>query len=298
MTTRPSRTSAAHRAPLAGVALVAVTALSACGNPFDASELDGASPAGTPQFGEIREEVFSAMLAADSVTISGEVQAGDADLDALFEGVDDDAVGDLQITGAVDGTNSEMSFTAGGNSFTQRAVEGEEYFRGEDFASLLISELDEDIAEAVDESFIEETVADAWVQFTDGGDGSVFSAADVITTWQQELDGEELGSMSAVTEDREGSPVWVYRADEGDTEFVVAAEGEPYLLEVREGESFYQFSDWNESPTPEAPENIITLDEIFAAIAEDQGWPTEEITENNDDSEDAESAGDDSTTTT
>lgn len=260
--------------------------LAGCGyDPFAAPDSEGdqaPSNAGTeepPTFGEVRDEAFTAMLEADSVDILGEVEAGDAELDELFDGIDEDTSGQLQISGELDGSQSEMRFSAGGSSFTQRAVEGEEYFRGEDFAALLVSELDDDVADLVDEEFIAEVVADQWVQFDDAQDPSVFSAEDFITTWQQELEGEEVSEMEAAPETRGDQSVWVYTADGGDSEFVVAAEGEPYLLSIRDGDSHYQFSDWNDSPAPEVPEDVITLDEIFDAIAEEQGWALDDTDE-------------------
>lgn len=260
--------------------------LAGCGyDPFAAPDSEGdqaPSNAGTeepPTFGEVRDEAFTAMLEADSVDILGEVEAGDAELDELFDGIDEDTSGQLQISGELDGSQSEMRFSAGGSSFTQRAVEGEEYFRGEDFAALLVSELDNDVADLVDEEFIAEVVADQWVQFDDAQDPSVFSAEDFITTWQQELEGEEVSEMEAEPETRGDQSVWVYTADGGDSEFVVAAEGEPYLLSIRDGDSHYQFSDWNDSPAPEVPEDVITLDEIFDAIAEEQGWTLDDTDE-------------------
>lgn len=229
-----------------------------------------------PAFGEIREDIFEAMLGAESVNIHGEVEASDADLDELFDGIEEDTAGLLQISGALDGTESEMAFSAGGSSFTQRAVDGEEYFRGEDFAALLVSELDEAASEAVEEEFIAEVVAQRWVQFEDAEDPSVFSAEEFITTWQQELEGEEVSRMEAESETREEHSVWVYTADGGASEFVVAAEGQPYLLSIRDGDSHYEFSDWNDSAPPEVPEEVITLDEIFDAVAQEQGWPVED----------------------
>lgn len=268
----------------AAITALAAVGLSGCANPFDAGAEEPAEPqpqeaetdteaeeAEAPVFGEIRQEMFSAMLAADSVTITGEVTAGEADLDELFDGVDDDTTGALMITGALDGTDSEMSFSAGGSSFTQRAVDGEEYFRGEDFAALLVSELDDEVADLVDEEFVEETISDSWVLFEDSG-GAVFSAEEFITTWQTELTGDDVDAMAAHAEERDGEDVWVYTADGGDSQFVVAADGDPYLLEITDEDSHYEFAEWNASEPPEVPENVITLEEIFVAIAEEQGW--------------------------
>ena len=256
--------------------------LAGCGyNPFESSGSGGGPPPQDtevqqpPAFGEVRDELFDAMLAAESVTITGEVEAGDADLDDLFDGIDEETTGQLQISGAADGTESQMRFSAGGSSFTQRAVEGEEYFRGEDFAALLVGELDDDVSELVEEEFIAEVVADRWVQFDDAEDPSVFSAQEFITTWQQELESDDISEMVGETETREGQRVWVYTADAGEGEFVVTAEDEPYLLSIRDGGSHYQFSDWNSSEAPEVPAEVVTLDELFDAIAEEQGWPAE-----------------------
>lgn len=273
------------------IVAVAAVGLVGCGNPFDATDLDDAEPgqqagSAAPAFGEIRQEVFSSMLAADSVTITGQVEAGEADLDELFEGLDDGTAGELAISGALDGTNSEMSFSAGGSSFTQRAVEAQEYFHGEDFASLLVSELDDEVAELVDQEFVEETIGDSWVMFDDT-EGAVFSAEEFITAWQSELSGEDVDAMSAEAEDRDGEQVWVYTADGGDSEFVVAADGEPYLLAITDEDSQYEFIDWNASESPEVPDSVITLDEIFEAIAEDQGWDPEDLENDDADSGDA-----------
>ncbi|WP_150462105.1 hypothetical protein [Nesterenkonia ebinurensis] len=266
------------------VAAAALT-LAACGNPFDytgetpdqqGSTQNQPDTEDIPAFGEIREEVFAAMLAADSVTITGEVEAGEADLDEQFSGLDDDTMGELAISGALDGTDSEMSFSAGGSSFTQRALEGQEYFHGEDFAALLVSELDDEVAELVDQEFMEETIGDSWVLFEDA-EGAVFSAEQFITTWQNELTGEDVDAMQAEAGQREGQEVWIYTADGGASEFVVAAESEPYLLSITDEDSRFEFTEWNASETPEVPEDVITLDEIVLAIAAEQGWNPEDI---------------------
>lgn len=273
-----------HTAISSTAALTAAgLALTGCGyDPFEDPGTGGSQPqAGSadqpPSFGEIRRDAFEAMLAADSVTISGEVEAGDADLDELFDGIEEDTTGELQISGAADGTASQMSFAAGGSTFTQRAIDGQEYFRGEDFAALLVSELDDDVSEVVGQDFIAELVADQWVQFDDAEDSSVFSAEEFITTWQEELDGDEVDQMQAESDTRNGQSVWVYSADSGESEFVISAEAEPYVLAITDGDSHYEFSEWGASEAPEPPENVITLDEIFAAIAEEQGWPAEDV---------------------
>lgn len=282
--------------PLAAIATVGLTG---CGNPFDATDREDAQPVGTsgetaaadtaetgqpPSFGDIREDVFTAMLEAESVTISGEVEAGEADLDELYDTIDADTTGEISISGALDGTDSEMSFTAGDASVTQRAVEGAEYFLGEDFAALLLSELDEEVAEEISQDFVEDLVGDQWVQFEEEG-GSVFSAEEFITTWQQELDDDEIDAMEAEAETREDQEVWVYTTADGETEYIVSAQDEPYLLGINDSEAQYTFTEWNDSPAPDAPEpdEYITLDEIFEAIAEEYGWPTEELEEDADD---------------
>lgn len=275
-----------RRATFPIVASAAVVGLAGCGNPFlydgDADPQTDAAP---PAFGEIREDVFASMLAADSVTITGEVEAGEAELDELFAGLDDETAGELAISGALDGTDSEMSFSAGGSSFTQRAVGGQEYFHGEDFAALLVSELDDEVAELVDQEFIEEVIADSWVMFDDA-EGAVFSAEEFIATWQSELTGDDVDAMTAQVEDREGQQVWVYAADGGESQYIVAAESDPYLLEIRDGESQYTFTEWDDSASPEVPDSVVTLDEIFDAIAEDQGWDPEDLDNGGTDSED------------
>lgn len=278
------------------IAALAAVSLAGCSNPFDARDAETTGPgqpeanateAEVPAFGDIREDMFSAMLAADSVSIDGEVEAGEADLDELFDGLDDDTTGSLSISGALDGSESEMSFSAGGSSFTQRAVDGQEYFRGEDFAALLVSELDDEVADLVEENFVEDTISDSWVLFEDSA-GSVFSAEEFITTWQSELTGEDVDAMAAHAEERDGETVWVYTADGGESEFVVTAGDEPFLLEITDEDSHYEFTEWNASGPPEAPDNVITLDEIFEAIAEDQGWDSDALDNDENDDDGAE----------
>ncbi len=299
VTAAPARPALLRSAGLAAAGLLLLTA---CDNPFDAAGGDPApatqepgegTEAGTgaeddqevpeeaPTFGEIQEEMWDAMLAADSVTIEGEVEAAEADLDELFEGIDEDAVGDIRITGTLDGSDSEMSYSAGeGNTFTQRTVEGTEYFRGEDFGALLLDELDEDVAELIDEDFLNSVMEDQWVEFSAGGSGAAYSAEDVFLDWRDDLAGEDLDGLAGEVEEREGDYVYVYTVDgDEDREYVVAAQGEPYLLEWEDEDSRYVFSEWNEAGDPEEPENVITLDEIFEAIAEEQGWPTDELEE-------------------
>lgn len=268
---------------LPALAIAGTFALTACtSNPFGGGdpEAEGAGTAAesdVPSFGEIRDEMWEAMLAAETVTIEGQVEAGEAELDELFSEVDEDAVGDITVTGALDGTDSEMRYSAGeGHTFTQRAVGGVEYFRGEDFGALFYSELDDEIAEVVDPEFIDGVVADQWVEFSTEGSASIFSAQDFLTTWQRDLDDEDVDDISGVREVRDGQAVFVFAEQDGDAEYVVAADGPPYLLQLRDEDSTYTFTDWNSSETPEEPENIITLDDIFDAIAEQQDWPTED----------------------
>lgn len=283
----------------AGLAAAGLLLLTACDNPFDATGGDPApaaeepgegteagtgggqaeAPTEAPSFGEIQDEMWEAMLAADSVTIEGEVEAAEADLDELFEGIDEDAVGDIRISGSLDGSDAEMSYSAGeGNTFTQRTVEGTEYFRGEDFGALLLDELDDEVAELIDEDFLNSVMEDQWVEFSADGSGSAYSAEDVFTGWQADLAGEDLDGLTGEVQERDGEHVFVYTVEEDDErEYVVAAQGEPYLLAWQDEDSRYVFSEWNEAGEPEEPENVITLDEIFEAIAEEQGWPTDEL---------------------
>ncbi|GAA3072388.1 MULTISPECIES: hypothetical protein [Actinomycetes] len=265
------------------LAIAGTLLLTSCAsNPFadDAPEDsdDGTvAEAEVPSLGEIQDEMWETMLAAETVTIEGQVEAGEADLDELFEQIDEDAVGDITITGALDGTDSEMSYAAGeGNTFTQRAVGGVEYFRGEDFGALLYGNLDDDVAAAVEPEFIEDLVADQWVEFSADGSASIFSAEDFLGIWQRELREEDTDAISGVRETRDGQEVYVYAQQDGETEYVVAADGQPHLLELRDEDSTYTFTDWNSADIPEEPENVITLDDIFDAIADHQGWPTEE----------------------
>lgn len=273
------------RKTMAGSVLAAVVVLAGCGNPFEAEEQEPA----VPSFSQIQDRMWDAMLTAETVSIDGEVEASEADVDEIFEEIDEDATGDLTITGSVDGSASEMTFNAGEVSFTQRAVDGAEYFRGEDFATLLMSELDGDFADLVEAEFIDSVVADQWVQFSTDDGGAVFSAEDFITTWQRELEDDGVGTLPGTEETRDGTPVYVYATEDGSTEFVVAADGAPYLLEMHDDESHYLFSEWNEAQRPEEPENVITVEEIFVAIAQDNGWSTEDLDEDlNEDDTDAE----------
>lgn len=284
------------RAVLTGTALAVMLALSACDNPFAAEEEPGANgEAGPPTFEDLQDQLWETMLSAESVTIEGEVEAGEAELDELFGSIDEDERGEITLTGAADGTHSEMTYTAGeGNSFSQRAVEGVEYFRGEDFAELFRSGLDEEIAEAVDDEFLEDLIADQWVQVAEDG-GAVFSAEDFLRTWQRELDDEDVAGVAAQEDTRDGEQVWVYSDEEGETEYVVAAEGEPVLLELRDEENHYTFGEWDSAELPEEPEDAMTTDDIFDAIADDQGWPTEDLDEDGLD-DGAEHDGDDDVT--
>ncbi|MGJ9374154.1 hypothetical protein [Nesterenkonia sp. CF4.4] len=262
------------RSALAGSGLAAVVLLTGCaGNPF-ADDADAAEPE-VPTFGEIQDRMWDAMLTADTVSIEGEIRAAEADVDEMFEDIAEDDTGDLSIHGAMDGSDSEMTFTAGDLSFTQRAADGVEYFRGEDFATLLMSELDDETAVLLEEDFITSVVAEQWVQFSTEGAGAVFSAQDFISTWQRDLDGEEAAAMDGTVETRDGTDVYVYATADGATELVVAAQGAPYLLEMRDEGSTYAFSAWDEAQRPEEPENVMTLEEIFEAIAAEQGWDTE-----------------------
>ncbi|GAB3192303.1 hypothetical protein [Nesterenkonia suensis] len=268
---------------LTGLVIVGTVMLASCGaNPFtgedqDVPDADTAAEAEVPTFAEIQEPMWEAMLSAETVTIEGQVEAGEADLDELFEEIDEDAVGDIILTGALDGRDSEMSYSVGeGNTFTQRMVDGVEYHRGEDFGSLLYRQLDDEVAAAVEPELIEELVADQWVEFSADGSASIFSAQDFLTIWEREVAEEDLDDVTGVRETRDGEEVYVYAEEDGEAEYVVAASGPPHLLELRDEDSRYTFTEWNVADTPEEPENVITLDDIFDAIAEQQGWPTDD----------------------
>lgn len=276
-----------QRLALAGSALAAAVLLTSCGgNPFDTGAEDEATQ--VPSFAQVQDRMWDAMLTADTVSIEGEIEAAEADVDQMFEEIQEDDTGELLITGAVDGRASEMTFTAGDVTFTQRAVDGVEYFRGEDFAALLMSEMDKEITALIEEDFITSVVADQWVQFSTEGAGAVFFAQDFISTWQREFDEEQVAGLSGTAETRDGAEVYVYATEDGSTEFVVAADGAPYLLQMRDGDSSYVFSGWNEAQRPEQPENVMTLDQIFEAIAAEHGWSTEEFEGEPEDEDDAE----------
>ncbi|WP_147108082.1 hypothetical protein [Nesterenkonia populi] len=241
-------------------------ALSACGPyPVDASDQhDDVATGAAPVFGEVREEAFETSLAAESVTVEGEIEAGEADVDELFGEIDEGESGQLEITGDLDGTASQMSFSAGESSFTQVVVDGEEYFAGDEFAQLLAAELndddeDEEEADSVSSDDVAEIIDDAWVQFPDAE--SVYSAQDVLTTWQEELADGEYDELEAEEDIRDGEDVWIYTED--DLSIVVAAGDEPLILEISDGANTYAFDEWNESEAPEAPEDVITIDEIL-----------------------------------
>lgn len=269
-TTFPTALTAPAALTLGGLALAA------CGPyPVDSTEShDEVSAGSAPTFGEIREDAFDASLAAESVSVEGEIEAGEADLDELFGEIDEDETGQLEITGALDGTATQMSFSAGESSFTQMVVDGEEYFAGEEFAQLLAAELndddddgDEDAAEeeSVSSEEIAEIIGDSWVQFDEAE--SVYSAEDVLTTWQEELAEGEYDGLEGEEDTRDGDDVWVYTED--DLSIVVAAGEEPLILEISDGENTYTFDGWDGTDAPEAPEDVITLDEILEEAAGD-----------------------------
>lgn len=263
---------------LAGSWIAGALMLTGCGgSPFE----EDTEPQ-VPSFGEIQDQMWEAMLTAESVSIDGEIEAAEADVDQMFEGIDEADTGDLLIIGAVDGSQSEMTFTAGEVTFTQRAVDGVEYFRGEDFASLLMSEMDEEIAALIDEDFLASVVAGQWVQFSSDGAGTGFSAQEFIGTWRRELDGDAMAALDGTAETHEGMEVYVYATEDGSTELVVAAEGAPHLLQMRDADSSYVFTAWNEAQRPQVPENVMTLDEVFDAIAAERGWSSAELDEERD----------------
>lgn len=266
-----------------GVAAASVVVLAGCGNPFDASDQHpAAEPEPNPTYAEIQEELFATMLAADSVSVTAEVAAGEAGLDQIFDEIDEDDIGQLEISGALDGMSSQMSFSAGDGSFTQITVDGSDYFSGPDFASLLVSELDEDVADAVDEELITEIIGDQWVEFPGEATG-IYSAEELFETWQQQYTSESLGEMTGELQQRDGEQVWVFEADGGETEFVLAVDDEPYLLRLAEAGAEYELSEWGSSDAPDEPAESITLDEIYEAIAEDQGWDPQDLEDSDDD---------------
>lgn len=226
-----------------------------------------------PTFGEIHEEMWDAMLEAETVSLQGRVEADEANLDEIFDELDDDAEGTLHITGATDGSNSEMEFSAGDDySFTLRSVDGSDYVRGEDFAELLISSLDDDVVEAAGEDTIRGIVEDRWVDLTAEG-GAVPSVAELIEDMRDDIDSDDIAEITGELEERDGHEVYVYTDEDGEDEIVVAAEGAPYLLELRLGDDYqFTFSEWNEAETPEAPEDALTDDELIDQVIAEAGW--------------------------
>ncbi|WP_146341361.1 MULTISPECIES: hypothetical protein [Nesterenkonia] len=51
--------------------------------------------------------------------------------------------------------------------------------------------------------------------------------------------------------------------EEDDFTFVVSSAEEPLIMEINDGENTYSFAEWGESEAPEAPDDVITIEEIL-----------------------------------
>lgn len=280
LSSRALRSGGAARACAAwlGVA-VALGAVAGCGSPSEDRAEATAEPT-PPLFGQLQEQMWEASLSADSVTLEAEVSADDIGAESFIGEEDPQQKGSLTAAGALDGTNTQVHFSVGDAGLTQRVADGAEYYGGEEFGAMLANQLAPELAAEVDEDVIERAVGGEWVEYPSGGARALVAAEDILTALQRDLEDSDWEDHPAEETVRDDQEVYVFSAvseEDGKVEIVVAAQGPPYVLSVQGDEAAYEFSDWDDTDLPGSPEAALTPEDVSAAIAEDRGWPVEEV---------------------
>lgn len=254
-------------------------ALAGCG-PQSADRSEATADPAPPTFGELQDQIWESSLSADSVTVDAEVSAADIGAENFIGDEDSQQKGSLTAAGALDGTNTQVRFSVGEVGVTQRVADGAEYYGGEEFGAMLASQLDPELAAEVDQDVIDRAVGGEWVEYPSGGARALVAAEDILTALQRDLEDSDWDEHPAEETVRDDQEVYVFSAlseADGKLEIVVAAQGPPYVLSVQDDEAAYTFSDWDETDPPGSPDAALTPEDVSAAIAEDKGWPAEDV---------------------
>ncbi|WP_010525714.1 hypothetical protein [Nesterenkonia sp. F] len=254
------RTTAAG---LAGLALLALTACGGGGEEPAAAESESPEVPPAPEYTEIESDVWDTMLAAESVTIEADMPAGLMDQQA--------AEGDRTIqeyAGAMDGSASTFRQESGDVTTEMRLVDGSAYVPGE----VELASIERQSGGSISASDYAEDFEGRWIDYSDQVDPSGASPESFLIGLRSSMEGQSgAEALDSAAETRDGEDVWVYTAGE-ELEIVVRAGDEPVLLGFegeQEGSSLsVQFAAWNASEGPEAPaaEDVMTIQEATQIV--------------------------------
>lgn len=270
----PDRLMVRHRrADSAGVALVALLALTGCGAGGDSAAGEQASSGGpsaasaaehadapdvpeAPAYAEIESDLWDTMLQADSVAISGEMPRSFLHPESEAER---EARLSYEFTGAADGADSTRRTMSDEELISDARLVGEAYYEP---AEVVLDNFVRNVGDwGIPDSAWDESEGQ-WVEWTDLHDAESRTTEAFLEDLRTVLEGRDpLTTLDGTRETRDGEDVWVY--SDGVFEAVVRPGEEPVLLscvgDARDGAFELTFSEWNSSEGPGAPPEQKTM---------------------------------------
>lgn len=234
---------------LLAVAASASLAMAGCSTPAENPSASENAPAEqqlqVPEASEILPRTAEVIKNATSVSMSGEItQAGE--------------VIKLDLAGTNDGSNSRAAVSLDAGSFELLTVDNTAYLKAD--KAFFIENAGKEAA-----GMIDSLVGDKWISTSNAsqfGDFNVGAMLKAMTSGDlEDFDSQKFTGSSL--EDFAGVKAFKYTGDEND--YWIAAEGEPYLLQVvgsdakGTGSGSMGFSDWNTVSPFKAPAKSETV---------------------------------------
>ena len=239
-----------------------LVALTACG---------GSGVEDPPALSDIDDLMWETVQEQESVTIS-------ADMSQLMDTMDDGSNmfggmfgpdGDsVKIYGDLDGTS--MAVALGEDDLMRVFGQDAAYLSGDAIFSIFGGEglTEQEVFEE-----IREELAGTWIDFSSElGDDEDLNIESLLSELQDSwAEGDDSGetpitrdeiSDEGIHEVRDEQDVWVYEGAEDGQELVLEANHDaPIIVAISDGDNTMTFSDWNETESPERPEESQIIDE-------------------------------------
>lgn len=232
----------------AGVMLALTGCASDSGNPPQGTDAGVESPAAqikVPDASEIFPKTADTVEKATSVALDSDLTNGDQNAK-------------VNISGTKDGSNSRARITMDGGTMEMLTVDGTSYVKGD--KAFFAKAAGEKAAQ-----MLTSTAGDKWISTKDASMFGNFKVGTLLESMgTDDLNAAEAAKVSAKSlEELDGVKAFKYTGDE--TIYWIAAEGEPYLLQVKgtgsasDASGHMAFSNWNSAPRHEAPAKSETI---------------------------------------
>lgn len=238
-----------------------LVALTACG---------GSGVEDPPALSDIDDLMWETVQEQESVTISADMSQLMGTLDDgsnMFGGMFGPDGDSVKIYGDLDGTS--MAVALGEDDLMRVFGQDAAYLSGDAIFSIFGGEglTEQEVFEGITEEF-----ADTWIDFSNELDDEEFNIGTLLSelqdSWAEGDDSDETPitrdeiSDEGIHEVRDEQDVWVYEGAEDGQELVIEANHDaPIIVAISDGDNTMTFSDWNETESPERPEESQIIDE-------------------------------------